>query len=257
LCGVPAYSQVTPIPVPFTGMASESFESQPQQQFNSCLPYRIFGNQGDLCTPAGPNAHTTPSWSWICQLFPHTGNLLYGSTGGPTVITLDRPTQRFGGYFGSISGTANGTIKFFDPIGNQIGATQIVSAPANCTWVWNGWQTISSIKSIEFDGNLFPQTGYLLADSLEVDVIPDPVTYCTAKINSLGCTPAMTWTGTPSIGSSSGFIVSAVNVRNNKSGLLFYGLNGQAALPFQGGTLCVKAPIRRTPAVNSLGTPAP
>jgi hypothetical protein len=82
-------------------------------------------------------------------------------------------------------------------------------------------------------------------------------TYCTAKINSLGCMPQIGSTGLPSVTVGSGFNVSAVNIRNNKNGLLFYGVSGQAALPFQGGTLCVKAQVRRTPSVNSGGTPAP
>jgi hypothetical protein len=108
LCSAPAFSQILPITTPFADMASESFESQPQQQFNACLPYRVFGNQGDVCTPSGNNAHTTPSWSWICQIFPHTGSLLYGSIGGPTVIKLDRPSHRFGGFVGSVCGGAYG-----------------------------------------------------------------------------------------------------------------------------------------------------
>ena len=44
---------------------------------------------------------------------------------------------------------------------------------------------------------------------------------------------------------------------NNKNGLLFYGINGRAAIAFQGGTLCVKAQIKRTPSVNSGGNPPP
>jgi len=84
-----------------------------------------------------------------------------------------------------------------------------------------------------------------------------PVTYCTAKTNSLGCTPAMGFTGVPSATLPSGFVVSSSNNRNQKSGLLFYGNTGRVATPFQGGTLCVKAPIKRTPAVNSGGTPLP
>jgi hypothetical protein len=67
----------------------------------------------------------------------------------------------------------------------------------------------------------------------------------------------MTWSGIPSIGSPSGFVVAASGVRNNKSGLLFYGNTGQVALPFQAGTLCVKSPIRRTPVQSSLGNPPP
>jgi hypothetical protein len=82
-----------------------------------------------------------------------------------------------------------------------------------------------------------------------------PTTYCAAKVNSLGCTPYMGWVGAPSASAHSGFTVYGYNVRNNKSGLLFYGTHGQSSQPFQGGTLCVATPIKRTPSVNSGGTP--
>jgi hypothetical protein len=84
-----------------------------------------------------------------------------------------------------------------------------------------------------------------------------PSVYCTAKTNSQSCIPAIGWAGTSSASSSSGFVVSASNVLNNKSGLAFYSVAGSASTPFQGGTLCVSAPIKRTPAVFSGGTPAP
>jgi hypothetical protein len=51
--------------------------------------------------------------------------------------------------------------------------------------------------------------------------------------------------------------VSCSNVRNNKNGLLFYGVSGRASSPYQGGTLCVKAPIKRSPAISSGGAPLP
>ena len=56
---------------------------------------------------------------------------------------------------------------------------------------------------------------------------------------------------------TSGFTVKSVNMRNQKSGLLFYGVNGRAATPFQGGTLCVKSQIKRTAGINSGGAPLP
>jgi hypothetical protein len=86
-------------------------------------------------------------------------------------------------------------------------------------------------------------------------VPPAPVVYCTAKLNSLGCLPSIASSGTPSASAGFGFFVIASNVRNQKSGLLFYGVNGRSALPFQGGILCVKTPIKRTPAVQSGGSP--
>lgn len=81
--------------------------------------------------------------------------------------------------------------------------------------------------------------------------------YCTAKINSLGCTPVMSSTGAPSATSGSGFILSTINVLNNKPGLYLYTNNGRNSLPFQGGILCVAGPVRRTVAMNSGGNPPP
>jgi hypothetical protein len=51
--------------------------------------------------------------------------------------------------------------------------------------------------------------------------------------------------------------VRAANVRNQKPGLLLYGVSGRSNAPFQGGTLCVKTPIKRTPVSGSGGTPLP
>ena len=91
----------------------------------------------------------------------------------------------------------------------------------------------------------------------EFNLAPSPVIYCTAKQNSLGCLPAIGSIGAPSATAGSGFSVRATSVLNNKNGLLFYGINGRAAIAFQGGTLCVKAQIKRTPSVNSGGNPPP
>jgi plastocyanin len=80
-------------------------------------------------------------------------------------------------------------------------------------------------------------------------------TYCTTKMNSLFCLPAIGSTGTASASAGSGFNISASNIINNKQGLLFYGVNGQSSAPYQGGTLCVKSPTIRTPVQNSGGSP--
>jgi hypothetical protein len=80
-----------------------------------------------------------------------------------------------------------------------------------------------------------------------------PHDYCVAKTNSLGCVPAIGSTGAPSATFGSGFDLIAVRLRNNKPGLLFYGTNGRASAPFQGGTLCVRPPIRRTAVQQSGG----
>ena len=84
-------------------------------------------------------------------------------------------------------------------------------------------------------------------------------TYCTPKVNSVGCTPAIAGLGLPSASGAGTFDVQAAMVRNNKSGLLFYKANGaQASLAFQCGTLCVgPSGIKRTPATSAGGNPPP
>jgi hypothetical protein len=103
-----------------------------------------------------------------------------------------------------------------------------------------------------------------LGTSLDVNDnrVPDEcesatTTYCTAKVNSLGCTPAIGYAGLPSVNSPASFDITAVNILNNKWGLFFYSLAGKQALPFQGGWLCTKLPIRRTASQFSGGTPPP
>ncbi len=110
-------------------------------------------------------------------------------------------------------------------------------------------------KGFAFRG--FDNTGRIDLDTLSLGVGTPPVVYCTAKTNSLGCVPTIGFSGIASATAGFGFVVKGTNVRNNKTGILLYGVTGQAATPFQGGTLCVNSQIRRTGAVHSGGTPAP
>ncbi len=84
-----------------------------------------------------------------------------------------------------------------------------------------------------------------------------PTVYCTAKLNSLSCTPAISFSGAPSAVATSGFTISASQMRNNKPGLLLYTNAGRAAAPFQGGLRCVNSPIKRSVPLNAGGSPAP
>ena len=86
--------------------------------------------------------------------------------------------------------------------------------------------------------------------------VSTPRTYCTAKVNTQGCTPAIGFSGSPSVSSSSPFDINAAEIINNKPGILFYGYSA-AAFPFQGGYLCVQPPIKRTPPQSSGGNPPP
>jgi hypothetical protein len=93
--------------------------------------------------------------------------------------------------------------------------------------------------------------------TLQLDLSHLPAGYCEAKTTSIGCVPFVTFTGSPSASSSSDFAVRANSMRNQKNGLLLYGLNGAATVPFQGGTMCIAAPQLRTPMQSSGGSPSP
>ncbi len=77
-----------------------------------------------------------------------------------------------------------------------------------------------------------------------------------AKTNGLGCVPSIGAAGDPSLAAGS-FTVLCNNVRNSKPGLLLYSVTDVANTPFQGGTLYVAAPIKRSPGMSSGGSPAP
>jgi probable HAF family extracellular repeat protein len=90
-----------------------------------------------------------------------------------------------------------------------------------------------------------------------VATLPDVATsYCTAKTNSQGCTPTITWSGTPSASSGAGFEIATSQVLPTSSGLLFYSTTGPDSKPFQGGFLCVAGKVTRTPGQNSGGSGA-
>ena len=84
---------------------------------------------------------------------------------------------------------------------------------------------------------------------------PTPSSYCTAKINSAGCTPTLSWSGTPSLSASDPFTVTATEILNKKASKLIWSRTPDAK-PFTGGTLCVKPPAARTTIHSSGGSPS-
>ena len=86
---------------------------------------------------------------------------------------------------------------------------------------------------------------------------PAPVIYCTAKTNSLGCTPVIGSTGFASATAGSGFTITDSSVINNKPGLMLYTNTGAAAVPFQAGLRCINTPLKRSIPLNSGGNAPP
>lgn len=118
---------------------------------------------------------------------------------------------------------------------------------------------IYSMATADVDGNgrldiLTSNQGLTLHVNLGEQI--GPTTYCTAKVNSLGCTQSIGWSGASSASASSGFTVRSTNVRNNKAGLLMYGVGGRSAVPFSGGIQCVHAAVKRSLNFGSSGSPS-
>ena len=83
--------------------------------------------------------------------------------------------------------------------------------------------------------------------------IPEPSTYCTAKINSQGCASEIGFSGLPTLGGADDFFITADEVLGGQFGLLIWGPDPNS-LPLFGGTLCVGSFVR-TPVVASGGNP--
>jgi len=116
--------------------------------------------------------------------------------------------------------------------------------------------TINSVAGISADGRVLVGAGRNASNVSEpwmVVLAPMSETYCVAKVNSLGCTPAIQASGMASATSNLPFTVSATNVINNRSGLVYYGFNSLNA-PWQGGIKCVASPTFRTPVQDSTGS---
>lgn len=87
------------------------------------------------------------------------------------------------------------------------------------------------------------------------DITTKPFVYCEAKASSSGCLASIS---APSffqpVSGAGDYTIDVDSVQGDKNGILFFGLTGPTALPFQGGTLCVMPPLGRTPIQNSMGS---
>jgi Tol biopolymer transport system component len=83
-----------------------------------------------------------------------------------------------------------------------------------------------------------------------------PTIYCVAAPTSTGCAPSIAPSGTPSASMPNGFDIALTGTRNQKLGILFYGLSGPTTVPYFGHWLCVEPPVTRTGLSNTGGSPS-
>jgi hypothetical protein len=88
------------------------------------------------------------------------------------------------------------------------------------------------------------------------DCCSTPVPYCTAGTTASGCNASIAGHGVASASATSGFAIDVTSMEGEKSGLIFYGVSGDTALPWGAGSsfMCVDAPVQRTTIQGSGGT---
>ena len=195
-------------------------------------------------TSTGMQGDSHSRWPWISAdglrvaFESYASNLVAGDTNGATdAFVHDRQTGE----------TWRASVSSAGVQGNSISDRVAISADGRC------------VSFASYADNLVPGDTNWKKDVFVRDCGPPsvPLAYCIAQTNSLGCTGAIGFSGTPSATAGSGFDVAATNVFSHKSGLLFYGLRGSTLVPFQGGWLCVRPPLRRTPVQSSGGALPP
>ena len=223
------------------------------------------------------------NFAWACG-----GGTLSNGTGA--VMTFDRCTvvsnvsTNFFGPQGGIGMANDGDVVVRDSIvwanfGNQIDA---FGAPYN-----QGCVASASYSCVQGGfagtGNLAVNPGFVNLGALQVSLTPGspcvdagdpaaaldpdgtrrdlgayptfqlPVTECSARVSSFGCTPMIGYTGTPTLSGADDFRLTAVNVVGASYGVACIGTTA-ATTPFFGGTLCVGGTLFRAPVQLSTGS---
>jgi len=82
------------------------------------------------------------------------------------------------------------------------------------------------------------------------DPCPNIINYCSAGTSGAGCVPSISTSGAPSIAAPAGFNINVTGVEGQRSGLLFYGVDGpRSPIAWAVGSSsfqCVKSPVQRT-----------
>jgi hypothetical protein len=196
-------------------------------------------------------------WAYDTALLPSSPNV-YGNFGFS--LTLNDPGDRLlvGAIYQALANVQVGGVEEFELTTGGWQSLGLRFAPAPENLAAFGYSLASSATGRRWvTGEVDSDLHGVNAGQVHLFEAPclGPTVYCTAQTNSIGCVPQIGTRGAPSGSEPSGFTITASNTRNQQTGMLFYGTSGRAAYPWNGGTLCVEPPLRRTPLLNSGGSP--
>ena len=147
----------------------------------------------------------------------------------------------------------------------QIGSEFVFTTdtdPLNWNTIYNFWfdcdtppVTGSQVALDQFLAGAGAGSVIVLADTPGGNVVcQSPTNYCVPKVTSSLCVPSIQHAGgIASLAAPAGFQVTTSQLEPNQTGIDIVGTTGQAAVPFQGGTLCIDSPVYRLPGKNTGG----
>jgi archaellum component FlaF (FlaF/FlaG flagellin family) len=162
-----------------------------------------------------------------------------------------------------VLGDTNGVTDAFlrDRIAGQTTRVSVAANGGESNGPSDGLVSLSADgRYVAFDSrasNLVPGDANGVYDVFLRDRCATPVVYCSAQVNSLGCTPAIGSSGTPSASAGSGFSITATQLLNHQIGLFLYSLERGSPTAFHGGVLCAAPPLQRTPLLDTGGHAPP
>lgn len=202
--------------------------------FNDLGIFEAFSYEGGVMTPLGP--HPTAS--------PPSSQAYATSDDGSVIVGLGG-----NGFFGAQRGFI-----YTDYAGLQDATTFLSNAGANL-----GFDVITQVNGVSGDGRIvcglagsFPFFSGFWAELPQEPVI----NYCVGKASTAGCVASMT-TSNPSaspVGGANDYSFVLTGAEGLRNGIFFTTSIGPGSAPFQGGTLCITPPLKRSLPMNTGGT---
>ena len=148
----------------FSSLSIEGFQDLTMSTFESGS-VDVFGGLGTVLSASDAWVHTTGAWVYEQRVQAYEGDLMLGSSHGGIKYQFDVAQRSFGGYFASISDTADGMISFYSN-GSLVGVDSLV-APTDTSWAWNGWSSDTAFDSVVISSN-HSRGGFIMHDSVRV-----------------------------------------------------------------------------------------
>ncbi len=172
-------------------------------------------------------------------------------------LAVSGPNAWVGAFYDDDAGTDAGAAYLYTGSGSSWAEDSKTTGSDTATDDWFGYAVAASGSTLLAGAPYDDDTGGDGGAAFVFEVGPHVAIYCTAKTSSLGCVPSIGSAGVPGFSEPGPFDVTCVQVNSSKNGIFFYGLNGRASFPFQGGIMCAQPPLKRTPVQNSGGSPPP